>query len=150
LGTRVIGIGNPLRGDDGVGPEVIARIDSGFRPDGVETIDAGEAGLGLVGLMEDASRVVLVDAAEMGLPPGEFRVFGLDEVLLSEDTSGCSIHSARAGTAVKMASALGCLPDEVTVVGVQPREMGWGTGLSPEVASAVPRVVKAVLDNLGS
>ena len=64
--------------------------------------------------------------------------------------SGCSIHSARAGTAVKMASALGCLPDEVTVVGVQPREMGWGTGLSPEVASAVPRVVKAVLDNLGS
>jgi len=146
----VIGIGNSLRGDDGVGPAVVARLARGSLPDGVELIDGGEAGLGLVGLMEDAARVVLIDAAEMGADPGTFRVFGLDEALVKGEMSGCCIHNARAGAAIQMAKALGCLPPDVTVVGVQPKQMGWGMAFSPEVSRSLHRVVEAVLEILGS
>ena len=72
--TRVIGIGNPLRGDDGIGPAVAEMLKHERLPNTVEVIDGGEAGLGLVGLMEDAARVVLVDAAKMGIEPGALRL----------------------------------------------------------------------------
>lgn len=150
VGIRVIGIGNPLRGDDGIGPAVVDMLAREGLPDGVELIDGGEAGLGLVGLMEGAVRVVLIDAAEMGADPGAFRVFRLDEALVNAEMSGCSIHNARAGAAIQMANALGCLPPEVTVVGVQPGQMGWGMTFSPEVSRILRRVVEVVLEILGS
>lgn len=148
--TRVIGIGNPLRGDDGIGPAVVEMLTHERLLPTVQVIDGGEAGLGLVGLMEDAARVVLVDAAEMGIEPGTFRIFNLDEVLVDGEVTGHSLHNAKAGTALQMAKALGCLPQEVVVVGVQPKEMGWGTDMSPEVSGVLPRVVVSVLEILES
>lgn len=146
--TRVIGIGNPLREDDGVGPAAVARLQSLALPADVEVLDGGEAGLALVGLMEGVHRAVIVDAVRMGARPGEVRVFGLDEVRIAEELHGGGLHAARAGTALQMAEALGSLPPEVRVVGIQPKRTGWGPGLSPEVAAALPRVVDAVLDTV--
>lgn len=148
--ARVIGIGNPLRGDDGVGPAVVEALKRRGLPEGVEAVDGGQAGLGLVGLMEGADRVVLVDAAEMGAAPGAFRAFGPGEALVSREILGCGVHEARVGAALRVAEALGCLPPEVKVVGVQPKQMGWGVGLSREVSRALPGVVRAVLEVLGS
>lgn len=148
--VRVIGIGNPLRGDDGVGPAVVEALRRGGLPEGVEAVDAGQAGLGLVGLMEDADRVVLVDASEMGAEAGAVRAFGLGEALMAEEGLGSGVHEARVGLALRMAEALGCLPPEVKVVGVQPKQMGLGVGLSSEVSQALPRAVRAVLEVLGA
>ena len=146
---RVIGVGNPLRGDDGAGPAVVEMLEDQAMPPDVDLIDGGEAGLGLVGLMEGADRVVLIDAAEMGEEPGATRVFDLSEVLIAADDPGCSIHNARTGSALRMAKALGCLPSEVRIVGVQPKRMGWATGLSSEVSRALPLVLETVLEVLG-
>ena len=150
MGARVIGIGNPLRGDDGVGPAVVEALKRRGLPEGVEAVDGGQAGLGLVGLMEGADRGGLVDAAGMGAEPGGFRAFGPGEGLMAGEALGCGVHGARVGVALRMAEALGCLPPDVKVVGVQPRQMGWGVGLSREVSQALPRVVRAVLEVLGS
>ena len=147
--TRVIGIGNPLRGDDGVGPAVVEMLEEQAMPPDVDLIDGGQAGLGLVGLMEGADRVVLIDAAEMREEPGVSRLFDLSEVLIDDDDPGCSIHNARTGSALRMAKALGCLPSEVRIVGVQPKRMGWATGLSSEVSRALPLVLETVLEVLG-
>ena len=163
--TRVIGIGNPLRGDDGIGPAAVEWVRREPLPDDVQIravvgvqvgeeddiqiLDGGEASLGLVGLMEDADRVVLVDAAEMGAEPGAVRVFDLSEVLLAEEGVDICVHSARTASAIRLAASLGCLPRELKFVGVQPKQMGWGIGLSPEVSRALPTVAKAVLGILG-
>ena len=146
--TRVIGIGNPLRGDDGVGPAVVEMLEGLAMPPDVDLIDGGEAGLGLVGLMEGADRVVLIDAAEMREEPGVCRLFDLSEVLIDDDDPGCSIHHARTGSALRMANALGCLPPEVKIVGVQPKRMDWGVGLSSEVSRGLPLILSTVLETL--
>ena len=141
--TRVIGIGNPLRGDDGIGPAVIAALLEETLPPDVEALDAGEAGVGLVGLMEEVDRVILVDAAEMGKAPGTFCVFGPEVV--GKGTNGLSAHSVGTGEALQMAGALGCLPESLWIVGVQPKCMAWHIGLSPEISQRLPEIVKAVL-----
>ena len=76
--TLIIGLGNPLRGDDGVGVRVAQILGNHTLPDGVEVLDGGTQGLGIVNLMEGRQRVILVDAAEMGRSPGEFVCFARD------------------------------------------------------------------------
>ena len=148
MNIRVIGIGNPLRGDDGIGLAVVEALQRGRLPAGVEIIEGGEVGVGLIGLMEGADSVVLVDAAEMGLEPGAFRVFGLNEITVAGETLGCSAHEVRVGVALRMAEALECLPQDVKVVGVQPKQMDWGIGLSYEVSEALEKVAEAVWEIL--
>lgn len=142
--TRVVGIGNPLRGDDGIGVAVIGLLEMMPLPDDVEVVDAGQAGLALVGLMEDVDKVVLVDAVDMGGMPGDVTAFHLEDVLIEEEETDCSIHHARTGTAIRLANALGCLPLDVTVIGIQPGQMNWGAGLSSEVKRAVHQAASMI------
>ena len=72
-GLRVIGVGNPLVGDDGAGVRVVERL-RGRVPEGVELIDGGTEGLGLICWFEGVDRVVLVDAVRMGSAPGTVAV----------------------------------------------------------------------------
>lgn len=142
--TRIIGVGNVLRGDDGIASAVIALLANMSLPDQVEIFDAGQAGLALVGLLEGVDHVILIDAVDMARPPGDVVVFAPMDVLITPDQRGGNIHNARTETAIQMADALGCLPPCVNVVGVQPRQMGWGEGLSSEVELAVPRAAAVI------
>ena len=142
----IIGLGNPLRGDDGVGVAVIEALGREKLAPSVKLVNAGQAGLGLVGILDTAERAVIVDCAEMGLPPGSVRTFGEDDIRVEAWSE--SVHNARAGTALEIARALGSLPSGTRIVGVQPGQMSWGLGLSSEISRAVPKAVKAVLDVL--
>ena len=64
-GLLVLGLGNPLRGDDGIGPRVIEALQDRGLPSGVEVIDGGTGGLGLVNMLSCRQRVIIVDAANM-------------------------------------------------------------------------------------
>lgn len=141
----VIGLGNPLRGDDGVGVRVIEALKEQALPDGVEVVDGGTQGLGIVNLMEGWQRVILVDAADMGQDPGQFVHLTLDEILLPGDNQKLSIHNAGLRDALLLARALKTLPNEVILFGVQPANIDWVSHLSPEVEAAVPDLVAAVL-----
>ncbi len=79
----IVGLGNPLRGDDGVGVRVAEMLAARDLPQGVEVVDGGTRGLELVNLMEGWPRVILVDAVHLGREPGEFVCFTLDQVRLS-------------------------------------------------------------------
>lgn len=147
--TRVLGVGNTLRGDDGIGPAVIEALRCRQLPGNIEAIDCGQAGLSLISLAEGADRLVVIDAVDMGQAPGAFRVFGLEDVLVSGDLPGGSFHDARLGYALRMADALGCLPRDVTIVGIQPADTGWRIGLGEEVSSVFPAVMSALMEILG-
>ena len=146
--TLVIGLGNPLRGDDGVGMR-IADLLAGYRlPAGVEVAQGGTRGLELVNWMEGWPRVIIIDAAEVGKAPGGFTRFTLDEGQLLGNDQHLSIHAAGLREALLLAEVLGVLPDEVIVYGIQPAHLDWTDTLSPEVEAAVPQVLKSVLDEL--
>jgi len=142
--TLVIGLGNSLRGDDGVGVRVAQILAAQALPDDVEVVDGGTQGLGIVNLMEGRQRVVLVDAADVGIDSGEFVRFTLDEARLLGDDRHLSVHAAGLRDALLLAQALEVLPDEVVIFGVQPANLEWDSTLSPQVEAALPSLVAAV------
>ncbi len=144
--TAVIGLGNPLRGDDGVGPRVVNELRRRGLPTDVTAIDGGNAGLDLLDELEEWERIVIVDAAELGLEPGQFARFTLAEIKLRDDCF--SSHSAGLGEVIMLASALGRRIPEIVVFGVQPAEIGWGEGLSQAVEAAIPALSDAILEEL--
>jgi hydrogenase maturation protease len=143
--TLIVGVGNPLRGDDGVGTTVARALAERDLPAGVEVVDGGTQGLGLVSVMEGRQRVILVDAADVGRVPGQFVRFALDEAHLRGDDQPLSVHAAGLREALLLAQALGVLPDQVIIFGVQPARVDWDDALSPEIEAALPALVEAVL-----
>ena len=148
--TAVIGLGNPLRGDDGVGVRLVEALGQRALPADVEVLDGGTQGLGLVTLLEGRRRAILVDAAEVGRAPGQFVRFRLGEARLPGSDGRLSIHDAGMSDALRLAEALGVLPEEVIVFGVQPAAIQWDRGLSPEVEAALPRLLEAVLAEIAA
>lgn len=145
LATLIIGLGNPLRGDDGVGVRAAQALAVRALPDDVEVIDGGTQGLGIVNLMEGRQRLILVDATDVGQVPGQFARFTLDEARLLGDDQHLSVHAAGLRDALLLARALKMLPQEVVIFGVQPATVEWGSALSPQVEAALPDLIAAVL-----
>jgi hydrogenase maturation protease len=143
--TLIIGLGNPLRGDDGVGITVARALAERVLPDGVEVVDGGTQGLGLVNVMEGRQRVILVDAADVGQAPGQFVRFALDEARLRGEDQPLSVHAAGLREALLLAQALGTLPDQIIIFGVQPASVDWDEALSPKIEATLPALVEAVL-----
>jgi hydrogenase maturation protease len=145
--TLILGLGNPLRGDDGAGVAVVEAISqNGPLPAGTRLIDLGTGDL-LTALMEaDLRRVIVVDAAEMGARPGEWRCFSADQARIDFHhlRAGASSHGGGLEAALALREALEMPPAEVTVYGIQPLAAGYGPGLSPEVKAAVHEVCEAI------
>lgn len=146
MGVLVLGLGNPLRGDDGIGPRVVAELRHRGLPEGVEAIDGGTGGLDVLRVMEGWDAVIVVDAAEIGRDPGAFVRFTLEEARLHLHGGGFSLHNAGLPEAVALASALNHPLPPITIFGVQPERIGWEEGLSPAVEKALPALVRAVLE----
>jgi len=148
MSVLVLGLGNPLRGDDGVGPRLVEELIRRELPPDVEVLDGGAIGLGLLDLVEGRERVIIVDAAEMGRAPGEFVRFTPDDARFAPAPDSFSFHHAGLSETLALADALGrSLPDMV-IFGVQPAEIGWGEGLSQAVEAALPVLIDAVLDEI--
>jgi hydrogenase maturation protease len=124
----LLGIGNALRGDDGAGP----RLARTFRRDGWVSLDAGTMPENFTSRIrqEHPDIVVLVDAADMGLPPGEFRRIPLPRVAdLSLGT--------HAGSLTPFISFIASFVKEVVLIGIQPKEIRDQASLSPAVTQGI-------------
>ena len=146
--TLIVGLGNPLRGDDGVGVRIVQLLAAQELPDGVEVVNGGTQGLELVSLMEGWQQVILVDAANVGKTHGEFVRFRLDEARLLGSDEQVSVHAAGLRDALLLAQALQVLPEEVVIYGVQPANLDWDAELSPQVEAAIPEIAGCILDEL--
>lgn len=138
--TLVLGLGNSLRGDDGAGPSVVAALSQMDLPPHVELIDGGTPGLETVLLFEGYERVIIVDVADMGLEPGQWRRFTPDtaEIKTDENKLSGTLHAAGLAEALVLAEALGMLPEEVVIYGIQPKQLDWSEGLTAPLQAALP------------
>lgn len=143
--TLILGLGNSLRGDDGVGPAVIEWLDRQELPPDVEAIDGGTAGLDIVSTLMGRERAVIVDAANIEGGPGEWVRFTPDVARLKDNDTTLSLHSAGLAEALALGAALDVLPREIIIYGVQPKSVDWLPQLSDEVRAAVPEVGQAIL-----
>jgi hydrogenase maturation protease len=148
--TLIVGLGNPLRGDDGIGTRAIQMLATEALPKSVELVEGGTQGLGLIGLIQGWRRVILVDAANVGRPPGGFVRFTPQEARLLGADQHISVHNAGLRDALLLAETLDLLPDEIVIYGMQPEHLDWDDGLSPQIEAAMPRLVRAILGELGA
>ena len=149
LNTLVLSLGNPLRGDDGVGTAVLTLLAAyPIIPPGVVLLDGGTPGLETVLLLEGYQKAIIIDAADMGLAPGEWRRFSSAKLAAQEANLTGTLHQAGLAEALELADALNMLPDEVIIFGIQPGEIGWEPGLSVGVETAVSEVCKAVIEEI--
>lgn len=143
----VLGIGNELARDDGVGVIAARVLQQERLPDGVEVVEGGAGGFDLVFELEGRRRAIIIDAADMGAPPGTVRGFALDDVETELVTLHASLHQVGLPDVLEIARLVGPLPD-VWIIGVQPKEVLPGFGLSPEVGRAIPEIVRKVREAL--
>jgi hydrogenase maturation protease len=151
-GTRVlvIGVGNPLMSDDGVGLRLLEALAARSpAPDGVEFLDAGTLGFMLLPRVEQCDALLALDAASVGGAPGEFRVFEGADFDDFVRQPRCSVHELGLHDLIDAARLTGALPARRALVGVQPERLGWGMTLSPQVEAALPAAVEAAASLLG-
>jgi len=146
---RVLGLGNVLMSDDGLGPYVVRVLEANYEcPSGVEFVDAGTPGLDLAPYLLDARAVIFVDTVSSKGQPGEIRVYERDEILKYPPQTRTGPHDPALKEALLRVAAVNGGPAQVTLIGVIPQWVATGVALSPIVQDAVPRAVVAVVETL--
>lgn len=144
----VLGVGNPLMGDDGIGIEALTRLrESWVVPADVQLIDGGTWGMQLLPAFEAADEVLILDAIEAGRPPGSIVSLGRDE-LPRHLRLRVSPHHVDLEDVLALLEFRGTTPARMAAVGIQPASVSWGIGLSPPVEAAVPALVREVARRL--
>ena len=140
----VVGLGNPVLGDDGVGPAVIRELAAGGIPEGAALCEAAVGGLRLLELLEGFDHAVLIDACECAEAPGTIRTLPLEAAALA--LPGACGHGIRLEEALALGRALGVqLPAHVMCVSIAVADTRtFREALSPEVARAVPEAARQV------
>lgn len=142
--TVVMGLGNPLMGDDGLGLVVMERLQRHcFEPE-IQFVDGGTAGIGLITEIEEAGMLLLLDAVHTDAEPGTLFVLTRDEIARFLSIK-ISPHQLGLREALTLAELRGNLPLSLSLVGLQPANVGFGIGLSPTVAERITSMEEAAL-----
>jgi len=143
----VIGVGNPFRGDDGVGPFVARLVREQVAPTCVVTEASGE-GTALMSLWEGVPHVILIDAVRSGAQPGEVLRIDAATQRVPSDLFHYSTHAFSVAEAIETARALGSLPPSVTIFGIVAASFAHGQTLTPAVAAAGRNVAAEIVETL--
>lgn len=150
--TLVLGIGNPLLGDEGVGVHAIRRLCDDVPEErraalGLAFLDGGTIGYALSGPIGDADRLIIVDATDLEAEPGTVRVFAdaeLDRFL--GERQAVAVHEVALLDLLAVTLLEGRLPARRALIAIQPGHIGWGEAPTDEVAAAIPRACLMALD----
>lgn len=144
---RVLGVGNRLRRDDGVGPWVAGEL-ARRMGNNIDVRQLAGDGFSLLDAFAGAHEVLLVDAVQSGAPPGTVHRLDAAAGPLPQDALRCSTHALGVVEAVELARALGDLPARLQVYGIEGEDFGPGEGLSAAVAAAAGALVEELVNTL--
>jgi hydrogenase maturation protease len=139
----VIGVGNPDRGDDAAGREVVRRLASGAA-EHIRLIEADGEASSLLAYLEGASTAFLVDACVSGAPAGTVRRIDLATESLPRARYGLSSHGLGLAEALELAQALGQLPSTCVIYAIEAERVDFGAPLSAAAARGVAETVAAL------
>lgn len=143
----VLGVGNTIHSDDGFGVHAMRKLESDPRlPTGVTVIDGGTQGLELLAFLHDCSRLLLLDAVDVGATPGTMMRIAGDELLGL--AKGSNVHQLGVADLLTTLPLVSDIEREIVILGVQPASTDWGTELSPPVEAAVEPVVERAVEEL--
>jgi hydrogenase maturation protease len=143
----VLGVGNTIQSDDGVGVHAARMLQDDPRlPYGVNVIDGGTLGLELLAHLHECTRLLLLDAVDIGKEPGTVVRLAGNE--LRDLSTGKSVHQLGVADLLNTLPLLSDIERKIVVLGVQPESTDWGTELSPIVEAAVASVLQKAIEEL--
>jgi hydrogenase maturation protease len=148
-GTLILGLGNVLLTDEAVGAAVLKALESIAQSDPDLTLyDGGTLSFTLAGPIGDAARLIVVDAAAMGDPPGTVRVFEGEAMDRQLSVHAKSVHEVSLSDLFDIARLTDTLPAQRALIGIEPARVDWGDRLTPAVEASIPQAVAQVRDLL--
>ena len=142
--VAVVGIGNILLKDEGVGVHVARTLRQSIghdRPD-INIIDGGTSPDTFL-TVEGVNTLIIVDAVKGGSPPGSIYRFHPDDIF-SNDECITSLHQIGVLCGLKMMELSGTRPDDTVIIGIEPKEIDWGMELTTELNEKIPQIIKVI------
>jgi len=148
--AMLIGLGNLILGDEGVGVHAMHRLerDYAFAPR-IELVDGGTSGLDLLPLLKGQRRLLLIDALAADAPAGSIRIIR-DEQIRTALTEKVSLHHLGIADLLALAELLGYAPPEIALIGVVPERLEMELGLSDRLRDRMPAIIATALGILGN
>lgn len=157
--TTVLGIGNILLQDEGVGVHIINRLQQigleaeADSPRQIEFIDGGTSGLSFLPFVKLGKRLIIIDAMHGGSEPGSVYKFKLDDTndttwkdLLTREKM--SLHEFTIFDSLMVLKLQENIPEDITVIGIEPMNIDWGLELTPKIANKLDVYMKIIIDEI--
>ncbi len=151
--TIVIGLGNPLMTDEGIGVLLVQKLTQKFEQSAasshdVEFHDGGTGGMNLLYKIENREKVILIDCAKMGEKPGTLRRFTPDQVRTIKQLGHFSLHEIDILKLLDLAAQLDSAPKQVVIFGIEPASLDLGNNLSPTLQSQFDNYLNTIFAEL--
>ena len=143
----ILGIGNILLKDEGVGVHTAKKMMEMDLPPDVEVMDGGTMGLNLLYYIEGRKKVIVIDTVLVGDPPGTIYRF-TDESLVDNKPMLRTAHGIDFSDVIKTSKMLGTKPEEIVFIGIEPESLDEGLELTPTIEKRVPVLIKMVMKEL--
>ena len=146
----VMGAGNLMRRDDGIGPFVIDQLRNEPLPSNVILKDAGTDGLSMIDAISEFNQIVVIDAVDLNQRPGDIRIFTPAELKSVNGADSLSTHGFSLADLFELMRLLGYRAG-IKIIGVQPEDIGYGNGFSEALGARVSElmeIIKNTLQNL--
>jgi hydrogenase maturation protease len=140
--TIIIGVGNPFRGDDGIGSAIIKILRTENSQNFV-LVDGGTDGLALLDQLAEYEKAIIIDAVQMLEIPGIVKSFTPAEAKIKIKSDVLSTHGFGLAEMLKLADELN-IKTKITIIGIQPKNIDFGEGLSDEIKTQIPQILKLI------
>ena len=139
----IIGMGNLIYRDEGIGVHIIQEMEKMELPSHIELLDIGTSTMDLISYLKEVKKLIVIDAMRAGGKPGTIYKCKPED-LLPKDEGPISLHEIGLLETLNMTKKLG-MEIQTVIVGIEPEIMEWGTELTEAVKNKIPMIIEAVL-----
>jgi hydrogenase maturation protease len=155
LKILVAGVGNLLRSDDGLGPQVVLKLSQIKLPFYVDVMDLGTSGMDILHYSRNYDKVVFIDVIRLAKTPGTvYRIKPREVEVADEDIRNMiymSMHEIDLEKVIAIGRRLGDMPKDIVIVGCEPEDVTtMRIGLTQKVDSALPKIMELILEEIKS
>lgn len=147
--TVVLGLGNPLMRDEGIGTVLIEKLSAiADKFPGVDFIDAGTGGMSILYLIEERQKVIIIDCAYMNTAPGTIKKFRPDQAESVKKLAHQSLHEVDILKVIQLATQLDNCPPDIIFFGIEPEKIEQGQSLTETIASKMQTYIDTITAEL--
>lgn len=145
----IVGLGNILLKDEGVGVWIVRELEKRNLPPDIEIIDGGTSSFEIFPSMKNIYKLIIIDALKGGEEPGTVYRFCPEDLFATSD-SYVSLHQINMLEGLIFAEKTGKTPQETVIIGIEPKEIDWGLGVTSDIKRKIPDIINIVMEEVAN